>query len=216
VPCAGQNGALHRGHSAVSKLQAWKVTEVYTVESFHAPLAASTRTRENLAGDHALQITRELDHVHGPSMGEPSISRNASIAKWDRPGGWRTLSFCDLNQLLTEGAPSLNRSLIQGWDTANLNRHLPGGSTGGWRALAWLKNRKTGYGRVSGVTRRVSSEWSRSNRIGLRSGGGIDCQNSSATVRRTVEVRALPPFARKKRRMGHPPVVGYARERHPP
>ena len=33
---------------------------------------------------------------------------------------------------------------------------------------------------------------------------------------RSVQVRAFPPFARKKRRMGHPIVYGYSRVGHPP
>jgi len=72
-----------------------------------------------------------------------------------------------------------------------------------WRG-AWLKNRQIGHGRASGITRRVSLEWSRSNRIGLRSGEGINYQNTSVTIKRAVEVRARPPFARKEAKDGAP------------
>jgi hypothetical protein len=62
--------------------------------------------------------------------------------------------------------------------------------------------------RASGITRRVSLEWSRSNRIGLRSGEGINYQNTSVTIKRAVEVRARPPFARKEAKDGAPSSCG--------
>jgi len=51
-------------------------------------------------------------------------------------------------------------------------------------------------------------EWSRSNRIGLRSGEGINYQNTSVTIKRAVEVRARPPFARKEAKDGAPSSCG--------
>ena len=44
--------------------------------------------------------------------------------------------------------------------------------------------------------------------VHLLAGEEMNCQNISGEQNRTAEVRALPPFARKKRRMGHPSMVG--------
>jgi len=61
------------------------------------------------------------------------------------------------------------------------------------------------HGRASATMRKVRLQRSRLNRNGQRSAEGINCQSISVTLNRTVGIRALPPFARKKRRMGHPP-----------
>ncbi len=84
---------------------------------------------------------------------------------------------------------------------------------------AWSPGPKNVHGRASATMRTVRLEWSRLNRNGQRSAEGINCQNISVTLKRTVGIRALPPFARKKPRMGHPlhsqgkgapPALGYA------